>query len=103
MNQQLELVRAKVIEAVPGIRGIGSKRDGHRIRAVEVTRPIRLSDVLVAVDYPEGQACIYDEDGNIVVTKGTHAGHGGYWNPLRDSLDEQSPECIDFLAKVLGV
>lgn len=88
---KLEAVRAKVIEAVPEIR-----RRVFADTTIEksVDREITLADVLRAMmDAPSispGRAV--DTIGYFVVAQ---------WNHEKTSLDEQEPEVIEFLHKIL--
>lgn len=131
MSTTLDKVRAKVIEAVPEIgkkrwwcrtcdaRSFFGKESLHifdceKPDPVEETfpgRPITLADVLRAIEATP------DKDGTLLIdTSGQWFGlnsklalaRGGYlhrelnWN-LSLPLDEQEPEVVEFIAKVLDV
>jgi hypothetical protein len=75
---------------------------GHR----ELGRPIRLADVLLAMDYhkPGHKKC--------VTTGGSFASIASFgpvyfveshWNLREDDLEKQSAETLEFLANLLGV
>ena len=94
----LTAVRAKVIEAVPEIVSVRKRRrreaTSTRIRThyieVEESRPITLADVLRAIRKAKGLNT-YDEEHVLDI-----------WN-LALPLDEQEPEVIEFIARVLGI
>lgn len=100
MKKELEAVRAKVIEAVPEIvvnphaQLIGWD---HKVTYFEECRPITIADVLRAIHKVEGIYATIDTKGQLNVSpfKGDTQ-----WN-LALPLDEQEPEVIEFLAKIL--
>lgn len=116
MPNPLSSVRKAVIEAVPSISeafsiheiyGEESRRtvDGRAIykSTIVAGRPIRLADVLAAIDkkFPEPYQEIRINDGFY------RFGNDGdwrkaTWNLRDDDLEKQTPECISFLAKLLG-
>jgi hypothetical protein len=69
-------------------------------------RPIRLADVLVAIE--EAHKYRSDYEGRRVAIELVVATYEGgyftrdrYWNLRADSLDDQSPKCIEFLHSIL--
>lgn len=124
MNAALEAVRAKVIEAVPEIveaheacGGRGWYAEGTSARSICAcrtgkvdTRPITLADVLRAMgDEPGEEGVVLNTAGDMCVMtlvdgEAMRKAPGTIvrWN-LALPLDEQEPEVIEFLAKVLGV
>lgn len=111
MNTTLEAVREKVIEAVPEIRGreyvYRGARGGLAISTVDA--PITLADVLRAMYEFSDDSWYARYDGTFFkwekFTEGGDGHHGVEstyitWN-LALSLDEQEPEVIAFLAKIL--
>lgn len=106
-TQSEQIVREVVIQAVPEIgeecsnckweRSDGyvhkSTRIGNRwCRKTVTSRPIRLADVLLAMEkagYRESFTSLLDLEWS------------GCWNLRADSLSEQSPETLQFLAELL--
>lgn len=105
MNQKLEAIRRKCIEANPqkvwvetNCQIFGEARVLHgneprraAIRLADVLNAIRQSDKYVNVN-KFGNFVAYDD-----------AGLGATWNLFHDDLEQQSPETIDFISSVLGV
>lgn len=98
MTTTLDKVRAKIIEAVPEIKGCtwgGCMQ--LRCEDPKHYRDITLADVLRAIgrdrDYNTSAYYLYMKE--------------EAWKPVWDlrtsTLDEQEPEVIEFLGKVLGV
>lgn len=92
-------IKAKIIELVPDILGVGSKRDGHRIISVPVQRKITLADVLRAIEKELGAGFAVFQGGQIWMG-------GKYtmfiWN-LSADYDGQTDEVKEFIGKLLGV
>ncbi len=68
-------------------------------------RPIALSDVLLAIRKFGNEIIVIREDGDFLrydTDSGTYISFGMYWEFLSDSLDDQSPETIQFLFDILG-
>lgn len=94
----LEEVRAKIIGAVPDIAEESICTCKECVEK-STTRSITLADVLRAI--PEGFAV----DSQGFFCEGDYGGYvpnGTKWN-LALSLDEQEPEVVEFVGKVLGV
>jgi hypothetical protein len=90
----LPQVREAVIEAVPEL--VPDCSYGGKI---VTSRPIRLSDVLVAMrgkfPYTVGaDGYFYSWDENLIC-------EDVKWNLLKDDLKEQSEECLQFLHSIL--
>lgn len=110
MNKELEEVRAKVIKAVPeiGKHYCGSVYCGIKSRCFEESsRPITLADVLRAIGEDPFPTNHYDL--RMVGTALSFHGewkdsnfYNAHWN-LALSLDDQEPEVIAFLHKILCV
>ena len=103
----LEKIRAKCIEVNPEIV---EYHPGDRLRTDGWVRTIRLADVLLAIyaQSPANKTLItLESDGQFVVTSYDNAGKkmelGPTWNLRKDSLEDQSPECITFISSILGV
>lgn len=69
-------------------------------------RIVRLADVLLAIDKMDDIECGINSDGEFVYWKSPKEGGGNYrrgpiWNLRKDSLSEQSPECWEFLNRIL--
>jgi hypothetical protein len=67
-------------------------------------RPIRLADVLLAIEETSNQAIVLDSRGrmtdiNTATSNGFH--NAIQWNLKDDNLDHQSDECKEFLIKLL--
>ena len=115
----LEKIRAKVILAVPELayecdcEATESNPEAVCKNALSniPCRPIRLADVLLAIDkVVGGYAYAVSEDGHILLQhkvdelgRITFEGTGVYWNLRKDSLEDQSPEVINFISSILGV
>ena len=96
----IEQVRAKVIEAVPEIETMSSLREIAHEKDLYKQRPITLADVLRATQEAEGFNYItIDSNGYM---RRESVGTASYWN-LALPLDEQEPEVIEFIAKVLNI
>jgi hypothetical protein len=118
-KQQLDLIRQKCIEANPEIEGklhaqwgcpkhdpSAFKKQLHCTCVKVNARPIRLADVLLAMHTisvyvgDDGQFYQFDgftDDGGHALQSKTIA-----WNLRKDRLNEQSDECIRFLADLLA-
>lgn len=85
-TEQIDLIRGKCIEALSA----DGTRSEQSLYARGFDRPIRLSDVLLAIqESGNGKAISY-----FLVADGN-------WNLRKDSLDEQTNETISFLADLL--
>lgn len=73
--------------------GATALKDHDNIKFEIIGRPIRLADVLVA----RGLEHFHNDD----KTNELIYGYRHSWNLLRDSLDEQSDECIEFIHGLL--
>lgn len=124
MNTTLEAVRAKVIEAVPEIetfycgacgqemnggvcspQSMGEDATPHEFNdALTQERPITLADVLRAIDIALGKSMgdvfLMYPDGAMMWSEPEVETLRATWN-LALPLDEQEPEVIEFLAKIL--
>lgn len=102
LSQQVEEIRAACIKANPEIeqRNITKIRNGHgetidvHVDDGRFFRPIRLADVLLAMDEKA--------DGYISFTE-WHFFIFHRWNLRTDDLTQQSPECIAFIHSLLKV
>lgn len=102
MNQKLEAIRQKCIEA-------NQDKWTRSMQAREF--PIRLADVLLAMhgNRKSGQLFAVVGNGAIYELSGGNFKEDAdkpalaSWNLRQDDLEEQSPETIDFIANVLGV
>ena len=116
----LELIRQKCIEANPEIESAKRKLvrayddehlDSERIyyQNVKVSRPIRLVDVLLAIDKFHGNMFV-DEVGCFVKPKRKEFTYNYVikndrnikWNLHQDDLSKQSEETIKFIAELLN-
>jgi hypothetical protein len=99
---KLDAVRAKIVEANPEIVA-GKARMilgyGRNLQPeVSVARPIRLADVLIALDTKSDEVYVgMDMQGWFSIAWRRQA----QWNLRRDSLDDQSPETMYFLFSLL--
>jgi hypothetical protein len=118
--EKIKAIREKCIEVNPEIdKDINECSECRRdvvvggVRVVK-DRPIRLADVLVAIEKSKGQERMTKQKEHIVLdtngdfVSGGHYTKTGYiryatWNLRADDLTEQSPECIDFLYNLLPV
>jgi len=100
-SQKLQKVREWIVKANPEIEKERLWREGlfgKNNKRLFVHRPIRLSDVLLAMGTSRDPNYCVALDGNI-----WYVGAWGYdkkvcnWNLRTDDLDHQSPETIDFL------
>lgn len=109
-ESQKQALRQKIVEANPEIRTGGPIKltwnDGQVEERVPF-RPIRVADAILAVqayfknagatdlpDGPDKQHSLYLYDVAILQLL-------GFWNLLRDSLDDQSEETLAFLHSLL--
>lgn len=65
-------------------------------------RPIRLADVLLALDEVSSQELVIHMDGELGVNDRAVKWKNTYWNLLDNDLTNQNEETIDFLALTLG-
>lgn len=99
-QQHLQVVREAVINA--GVLWWMPDKKG-----IEPERPIRLADVLLAID-KFGNYCIAARENGTFMVYGDDCewranGKLLFWNLRKDSLEDQSPECLEFLANLLAV
>lgn len=69
-----------------------------------IGRPIRLADVLLAIEQlPFFNLLVTKTDNNLTAVERLLGGSifNGYWNLRDDNLDNQSDECKEFLYKLL--
>jgi hypothetical protein len=92
-QEQLDLIRAACIEVNPSDTTLRDKNSwqGLQIKR-EYGRPVRLADVLLAINESKKRPYGYDVLMEIVA----------YWNLRKDDLSEQSVECVAFLAELLA-
>lgn len=96
MTTTLEKVRARIIEAVPD-KDCPVETAGNHCP----THSLGLADVLRAVEKGEGKLFVREDGSFYVDMVALEVEYAGVaWN-LALSLDEQEPEVIAFLAKVL--
>lgn len=117
MNPLLEKIRTRCIEANPdGLYSVWVCTECHRIyeKAQEESvceecpdgylelkeRPIRLADVLLAMERFAPNVMLIHTSGTFYVSN--HRQESA-WNLSTDDLEAQSPETIEFIGKVLGV
>lgn len=120
-QEQLDLIRQKCIEINPSIlcvdcEGVGYQVEGdHNGEPVQVQcpcheRPIRLADILLAIESSflaaskNVEEVVIAETGSFGVVRNETqqvAWHPIYWKLRKDNLTEQSDECIKFLAELL--
>ncbi len=107
----LQIVRKACIEANPEIVVNENAQLIHQDHTVEYfvqTRPIRLADVLLAIELKDKK----DEYGNELTLEITHFGmfvgsvynwedEPVFWQLKNDTLESQSPETLSFLASLL--
>ena len=86
-------------------KDIITDRNGEKWRILG--RPIRLADILETIEKTL-EDCVVNTQGHLLELKSqtetgliTHEGTGIYWNLLNDDLTQQSPETLEFLAKLL--
>ena len=73
------------------------------IENVEILgRPIRLADVLHTLDEGSNQEIVVHIDGELGIADEAIIWKNTYWNLQDNNLTNQSEECINFLAEVLG-
>ena len=110
MNEKLELIRQKCIEANPEIlETLSLSENAEIIHTRTISRPIRLADVLLAMNKLE-------HDGSYIISAAGIFAHfkaeGARidkalrilecsWNLRKDDLNEQPKETINFLAGLL--
>lgn len=104
-NEQLDAIRTACIKANPEIV---EQKEIHVSpltgKHMKYDRPVRLADVLLAIDRTRCQirALIQSPD-TLTIEK---VGYGRSiifdWNLRQDDLNEQSDECIAFLANLLN-
>ena len=102
-SQKLQAVREAVTKAVPSIKSHCPSCGGAVFG--ESCRPIRLADVLAAMEKVEADYFI-DMSGTFVKQNTTLDGDAPErtdykWNLLDDDLSHQTPETIDFLYEIL--
>ncbi len=102
----LEKVRAACVEAVPEIReeyprcmgcgyGFDYCKKIPKVCPIKYSdRPITLADVLLAIKTAPARKAY----GHLTALERTWFQTITHWNLRKDSLDEQSPECLSFLA-----
>jgi hypothetical protein len=122
-DQKIADIRAACIKASPEIRELctncqerlenGKHKYGPtRIGTIGCSekhvhfRPIRLADVLLAIDKNDEVVVNVDTEGVFAYWKSPPKGGGNYrrgatWNLRKDDLTQQSDECISFLAELL--
>ena len=111
-EQNIELIRSKCIESSPAI---ANEQIMYRIKRVDTEsfssweeRPIRLADVLLAIDnnstFPDGfpQYAVATDGfiGKLVDMKSLPP-KGAWWKLKKDDLTEQSDECLEFLTSLI--
>jgi hypothetical protein len=99
-QEQIDLIRAACIEANPSDTTL---REQNSWQGLQIKRshgrPIRLADVLLAMDrYARTEVCV-GKDGSFCVGDGPKM---AWWKLRKDDLTEQSDECVAFLAQLLG-
>jgi hypothetical protein len=112
-DQQLADIRAACIKANPSILEL------EEMSGLRIERPIRLADVLLAIELSVGsnityysadtRGCIYGtiELDPVQLNNFPGVDHfikhipGPTWNLRKDDLTEQSDECVAFLAQLL--
>jgi hypothetical protein len=99
MNEKLEAIRRKCIEANPEIEIIDSRIGLRQI----IGRPIRLADVLLAINNPNAVGLLTGVSG----VNDDYSGNLEYedeplWNLRADDLNSQSEETIEFLVGLLN-
>ena len=107
-EQNIALIREKCVAANSDIeRLVGYGRHGDKLID---DRPVRLADVLLAINYYEevvkNKNSWFDEPSNIIggelILYITEAGRM-IWNLRKDNLTEQSDETLEFLYNLLHV
>ncbi len=103
----LETIRAACIKANPEI----SKRSEYDFEGNDMEQRVSLADVLLAIESvmkPDWQitlSTLVRHSGGIIwhiqVTHTNGGYDGGNWNLRKDSLEEQPPETLQFLADLL--
>ena len=89
-EQKIQAIREKVVQAVPDIM--------HGAWPLSNGREIRLADVLVAhahKRYTPNRVADFTQE-VLEIVQGERA-----WNLRKNSLTDQSDECIDFLYEIL--
>lgn len=100
MNKNIELIRQKCIEANP------AREEQWQTQNGDTQRPCRLADVLLAIlaKGPQWKTAIrVESDGqfNLYREPSKQWWCEATWNLLKDDLNEQSEETINFLATLL--
>lgn len=96
-EQNIEVIRKACIAANPEIMELKFGEFVTSLGSGEDTRPIRLADVLLVIEGRFSEAEIITKDpyyetfGDII----------SRWNLRKDSLTDQSDECLAFLANLL--
>lgn len=104
----LETIRQKCIEANPGLKDQCAAEECSQCQHNPVVRPIRLADVLLAIDKFHGNMFV-DEVGCFVKPKRKEFTYNYIikndqnvkWNLRQDDLSKQSEETVNFLAELL--
>lgn len=99
-DEQIRLIRDEVIEAKYETVGFEHGEWGEKRK-----EPVRLSDVLLAIDRTRtGVRALIQSPDTLTIERTMH-GYTiiGDWNLRADDLTGQSPECISFLADLLGM
>lgn len=108
--QKLQAIREKCVEANPEIVAETWVKPHEDVSLFQqfnagdgkLYRPIRLADVLLAMDRQGDPNYCVTLDGDIWSVKAWGYEHKYCtWNLRQDFLDSQSPECIDFLYSLL--
>jgi len=115
MNEKLELIRQKCIEANPEIlETLSLSENAEIIHTRTISRPIRLADVLLAIREKDVVISAFQSDEGACFGKVVDGNTNyddrfevdwslAFWNLRKDDLNEQSQETISFIASLFEV